>query len=116
MNSSAILLFLGLMGTAFSSPVCPQNCNYAQHYHRQYFTHVSDLHNSSVAPWKLQNNSKAGREPQTIKEAKCMPCSVENMVARPIFVQIQVYESIGEHGYCSCPFDLAVGCTCVAKE
>lgn len=47
-------LFLGLMGTAFSSPVCPQNCNHAQHYHRQYFTHVSDLHNSSVAPWKLQ--------------------------------------------------------------
>lgn len=47
-------LFLGLMGTAFSSPVCPQNCNHAQHYHRQYFTHVSDLQDSSAAPWELK--------------------------------------------------------------
>lgn len=64
----------------------------------------------------FRNNSKAGREPETILQAVCLPCSVKDMEARPIFLQIQVYERIGTHEYCSCPFDLAVGCTCVARE
>lgn len=70
-------------------------------------------------PYFPRDDSKEGREPKFIQKAVCNKCAVEHMVARPILLKIQVYQrshQINSGHWCRCPYDLAVGCTCVNQQ
>lgn len=58
-----------------------------------------------------------GREPSNIREAECESCTVEGLVAKAIYVQIQVHHKPRNKsdGWCRCPYNVAVGCTCVKE-
>ena len=43
-----------MMGTVCSKPVCDADCTATKIYENQYFKHMSDLSQSSVAPWTLK--------------------------------------------------------------
>ncbi|MEQ2226476.1 hypothetical protein ILYODFUR_027857, partial [Ilyodon furcidens] len=117
----AVLVTLVLMGTVRSHPACPPSCSQAKHYHRQFIRHVSDLYDSSIAPWSLQPlpNSEDGDELNNIQMAVCETCTVKDMIAKPIYIEISVFKRVRngtQHDYCQCPYELAVGCTCVQKH
>ncbi|KAF6725364.1 hypothetical protein FQA47_011540 [Oryzias melastigma] len=60
-----------------------------------------------------------GRKPKVIQQAVCGKCIQEDMISKPIYVQISVvYESQNPNvqGCCRCNMDVAVGCTCVNKQ
>lgn len=61
-----------------------------------------------------RDDSAEGREPKFIQRAVCSTCTVEHMVAKPIYLKIQVYQRAGG-GWCRCPYELPVGCTCVSQ-
>ncbi|TNN80055.1 hypothetical protein EYF80_009706 [Liparis tanakae] len=64
-------------------------------------------------------DSTAGREPSLIHFAKCKNCTVKHMISKPIFIQVSVYHMIrngNDPTWCQCPFNLAVGCTCVKHQ
>lgn len=70
-------------------------------------------------PLFFSKSTKAGREPEEIEEAVCSKCIIETMTASPIYLQILVYQRISNSSssyWCTCPFKLAVGCTCVAPQ
>ncbi|KAM6929967.1 interleukin-17A-like [Lycodopsis pacificus] len=115
MNFTALLLSLGLMGTVYSSPLCDPGCKPATGKCSLDFKHVSELEHSSVAPWNISKNTEADRLPEHIDYADCKDCTVKHMVAKPIFLQIFVYRKRDNNEWCKCPFDLAVGCTCVKE-
>ncbi|CAB1434958.1 unnamed protein product [Pleuronectes platessa] len=117
MNISALLLLVGLMGAACSPVIsCPEGCSNST-YTYQYVKLVSDLHNNSVAPWELKEDKVPGREPEIISYAHCMGC-INDMIVKTIYVQIYIYQTVGvgdNQLWCRCPFELAVGCTCLKK-
>ena len=59
-----------------------------------------------------------GREPEMIQYAMCKNCTLRDMVAKPIYLQISVYKRVRQpnDAWCRCPFKLAVGCTCVTRQ
>ena len=67
----------------------------------------------------FRNQTEDGRVPHTIKTATCKKCSIEGMDSEPIKIQIYVYRMTAagtpDH-WCRCPYDIAVGCTCVRRE
>uniref|UniRef100_A0A1A7Z9R1 Interleukin 17a/f1 n=1 Tax=Nothobranchius furzeri TaxID=105023 RepID=A0A1A7Z9R1_NOTFU len=98
---------------------CGEDCYHANRRETQYFKHVSDLWNSSVAPWTLQNRPNVGGQYGSIQEAVCTTCQIENMIAKPIKVQISVLRRMAagtDHIWCRCPTEVTVGCTCVRKQ
>ncbi|KAM9829934.1 uncharacterized protein ACBT44_005028 [Syngnathus typhle] len=112
-------LLLVLLGTVCSKPLCPNKCTSSPKFQRTHFQHVSDLGGSSVAPWELTWNFSEGREPEIIEHAVCKNCTVAHMVAKPIYIQIPVYKRIRNKPHdiwCKCPYELAVGCTCVTAQ
>ncbi|KAL7399303.1 hypothetical protein ABVT39_022755 [Epinephelus coioides] len=91
---STLMVLLGLMATALSSPTCGPKCNLTKVYHHPDLKHVSELGSNSVAPWEYLPDTKAGREPAVIQYAHCKGCTVQNMIAKPIFIQVSVYERV----------------------
>lgn len=72
----------------------------------------------------FSNESKEGREPFHIWKAECRDgCKIPNMpnmVPKTIVVEISVYQRLHQAHpnntrWCKCPYELAVGCTCVNK-
>lgn len=72
----------------------------------------------------FSNESKEGREPFHIWKAECRDgCKIPNMpnmVPKTIVVEISVYQRLHQAQpnntrWCKCPYELAVGCTCVNK-
>ncbi|KAM8863825.1 uncharacterized protein AB9W97_018452 [Spinachia spinachia] len=119
MNVPALVLLFGLVAMVCSRNVCGPGCKHTTKFCQPDFKHVSDLRHSSVAPWKLRLNETEGREPAIIPYADCTSCNVENMIAKPIVLQISVYHVVrwdNHNTWCKCPFNLAVGCTCVSKQ
>ncbi|KAG7519801.1 40S ribosomal S21 [Solea senegalensis] len=112
---------MGLMVTVYSKPVsllCRRDCTVADTYLPPSFKHVSNLHNSSIAPWSLGLDEKEGRLPFAIPYVVCKKCIQKGMDAKTISIQIWVYErmQLDTTTWCKCPFELAVGCTCVMKK
>ncbi|KAG7224316.1 hypothetical protein INR49_000559 [Caranx melampygus] len=124
MDFTAPVLFLVLMGTALGAPVCPKDCEIGNitHYNELYFEHVPQHQHTLTAPWDLTEDVEEGREPSVILRAKCKGCTVPMMTAKPIHLRIYVYQRIQNTDlstndvWCKCPYDLAVGCTCVKEK
>ncbi|TMS16766.1 40S ribosomal protein S21 [Larimichthys crocea] len=119
MNFITYLVSLGLIAAVCSNPIsCPADCEETDHFQQAEFRHVSDLEDSSVAPWRLVNESKEGREPFHIWKAECRDgCKIPNMpnmVPKTIVVEISVYQRLHQAHpnntrWCKCPYELAVG-------
>ncbi|KAK9515235.1 hypothetical protein VZT92_025896 [Zoarces viviparus] len=104
------------MGTVYSSLVCDPGCKPAtKNCYLDIRVRESELQHSSVAPWIINKTTDGDRLPARIDYADCKDCTVEHMVAKPIFLQIFVYRKLYNNTWCQCPFDLAVGCTCVRQ-
>ncbi|KAK5863969.1 hypothetical protein PBY51_000948 [Eleginops maclovinus] len=107
------------MGAVCGIPHCKPDCELTSEYHRSDFKHISEFQNSSVAPWKMSVDAVDNREPSFIEYAECKDCTLKNLVSKPIMIQVFVFEKIRimtGSAWCKCPFNLAVGCTCVEKQ
>ncbi|KAJ3586852.1 hypothetical protein NHX12_013244 [Muraenolepis orangiensis] len=80
--------------------------------------HVSVLlTNNHYAPWTLKQNRKAGREPEVIREARCLPSTFPGWKSCPVMVNVNVYHRINTHTvssqWCQCAHKVPVACTLV---
>lgn len=103
MYSTASIHQPSVSSPLFTSPSCSLPC----------------VHGHLFFPYFPRDDSTEGREPKFIQKAVCKECTVEHMVARPILLKIQVYQRSHKKSsshWCRCPYDLAVGCTCVNKQ
>ncbi|KAF3860805.1 hypothetical protein F7725_001060 [Dissostichus mawsoni] len=115
MDSSTPLLLV-LMGTVCGIPVCKHPCERTIVYNELSFKHISEFQDSSVAPWEMSIDTVSDRHPENILYAECKDCTLKNMDAKPIMIEVSVYHNITGPAWCKCPFNLAVGCTCVQKH
>ncbi|KAF3860800.1 hypothetical protein F7725_001055 [Dissostichus mawsoni] len=114
MDSTPLLLVL--MGTVCGIPVCKHPCERTIVYNELSFKHISEFQDSSVAPWEMSIDTVSDRHPENILYAECKDCTLKNMDAKPIMIEVSVYHNITGPAWCKCPFNLAVGCTCVQKR
>ncbi|KAI4823280.1 hypothetical protein KUCAC02_011875 [Chaenocephalus aceratus] len=94
MDSTALLkllLQLVLMGTVCGIPVCTHPCERTSVYSELSFKHISELQDSSVAPWKMSIDTASDRNPEHILFAECKECTLKNMVAKPIMLQSSTF-------------------------
>ncbi|KAF3860797.1 hypothetical protein F7725_001052 [Dissostichus mawsoni] len=83
-----LLLQLVLMGTVCGIPVCKHPCERTIVYNELSFKHISEFQDSSVAPWEMSIDTVSDRHPENILYAECKDCTLKNMDAKPIMIEI----------------------------
>lgn len=82
---------------------------------------ISDI----LSPFKLfftfyfRPKSENDRWRNIPMEAVCTTCTVKDMIPKPIYLEVSVYERVrngSHHFWCRCPHRLSVGCTCVENQ
>ncbi|XP_029361669.1 interleukin-17F-like [Echeneis naucrates] len=113
----ALMLPLALGATTSRPSICAPDCEHVitNTTNLSLFRHVSELDNSSVAPWTLNVTTDNQRFPASIRSAVCRNCLLDGMVSKPIMLEIYIYKMVDQrlNSWCQCPLQIAVGCTCV---